>query len=210
MAIKWPIRAPYLVLLVSLLSLGGGTSAPLSHASGLSLKPPAPSPPSPSLSTSKQLSPPPSPFPPPSGTVVTIHNETDLAQAITAATGPSTTTLLIPALLLLSKALPDVTGPLQFINANGTAVVACSVPGFLALKVLAASFRMKGISWTGCTNVLDVSNASHVTIEGCSFLNGGFGLTQVRIMHDGTSQANPLFTCTMHTQEYDHNSHIFS
>ncbi|MEW5320161.1 MAG: hypothetical protein WDW38_011256 [Sanguina aurantia] len=47
----------------------------------------------------------PSPYPPPQAGIL-IQNETDLAQHITAATGPSTTSLLLPATLTLTRALP--------------------------------------------------------------------------------------------------------
>lgn len=172
-----------LAYLISLAACAGGTHQLAAHVSDLAVKPPAPVPPSPRPSppTLNLFSPPPTPFPPPSGTVVDIHNEGDLAQAIAAATGSRTTTLRMPALLYLTKALPDVTGNLMLINANGTAVVTCSASGFVALRVMASTFDMTGITWTSCTSVMDISSASQVTIDGSSFLNGGSGMTQVRV-----------------------------
>lgn len=171
-----------LIIIISLAACTG-SMLPVSPASLLAVKPPSPTSPSPRAGplAPTMLSPSPSPFPQTAGMVVTIHNETDLAQAITAATGSSTTTFLMPASLYLSKALPDVSGNLQLINAHGTALIACSASGFLAIRVLAASFGMSGITWTGCTNILDISSASQVTIDGCSFVNGGSGLAQVRL-----------------------------
>lgn len=173
-----------LVVLISLQAFLGIKALPSSHASVLTVKPPGPPPPSPRPSphAPNLFSSPPSPFPLPAGRIVTIHDEVDLAQAIAAATGSSTTTLRMPPLLYLTKALPNVTGLVQLINANDTAVVVCTASGFSALRILASSFGMRGITWTSCTSVMDVSSVNQVTIDGCSFLNGGSGLNQVRML----------------------------
>lgn len=117
-------------------------------------------------------------------TVLHVHNESDLAQAISsttsgASTGPGLTTILLPASLALNQALPMVTGPLNLISAgSSSALISCSAiaPAFTALTVLTGSFKMSGITWSGCNSVLDILSGNRITIDSCSF-QGNITLT---------------------------------
>lgn len=103
--------------------------------------------------------------------VVNAHNETDLAQAISAASGPRSTTILLPTYLLLTKALPAVSGPIKLIGVGSNSLISCSASAaaFTALTIRAATFGMSGLAWSGCVGVLSVSGSSKVTIDDCSF-----------------------------------------
>lgn len=119
------------------------------------------------------ISPPAAPLPP--GSVI-VHNEHDLAQQITAATGPSTTTLLLPSNLLLSQPLPPILGPVQLISRSGAAAnVTCQTSTFTALTVNTSSFGMTGLKWVGCgtvliLNALPIGIDSNIRIASCSFV----------------------------------------
>lgn len=106
-----------------------------------------------------------------SGSIM-IQNETDLAHHIQAATGPTTVTLLLPAALLLTKALPQVLGPLQLVATGG--LVTCATPDFTALTVNTSSFGITGLTWVDCGTVLSLASLptgtdSNVSISSCSF-----------------------------------------
>lgn len=105
---------------------------------------------------------------------IIIHNETDLRQRIIAASGPSTTTLIMPAMLLLTTALPLVDGPLELVAAGGS-LVSCSTSNFTALTLNTSFFNMEGLTWTGCGTVLRLAawpsgTDISVTISACNFL----------------------------------------
>lgn len=106
-----------------------------------------------------------------SSATIAIVNEADLTQAIKAATGPSLTTLSLPASLVLTKSLPDAVGPLKLINAGNIAVISCAsgATAFTALSVYTHDFGMAGITWQGCSSVLKVSGTINVTIASCLF-----------------------------------------
>lgn len=126
---------------------------------------------------SVSLSPPahpgiPSPYPPPQAGIL-IQNETDFAQHITAAKGPNTTILLLPAAITLTRALPPVTEPLQLLS-NSRTIVTCASSNFTALTVNTSSFGMEGLTWVGCGTVLVLEalpsgTDSIVLISKCSF-----------------------------------------
>lgn len=103
--------------------------------------------------------------------VVHARSESDLAKAISSATGPSLTTILLPVSLILTQGLPDVTGPVRLLSAGSSVWISCSptAQGFTALNIVGGSFSMTGISWAGCSSVLNVTGASQVTINHCSF-----------------------------------------
>lgn len=129
---------------------------------------------SPPTNSSLPFPSPPYSAPPSPPANIVIHNERDLAQQITAATGPSTTTLILPPILVLSQALPPVLGPLQLVSASG-ANVTCLTTNFTALSVNTSSFGMTGLSWVGCGTVLVFNSLptgtdSNIIISGCSFV----------------------------------------
>lgn len=123
----------------------------------------------------------PSPAAPAPPSHILIRNETDLAQKITSlcssAAGVSniTTIMVLPATLLLTKALPPVVGPLQFVTAAATgAVISCLTSNFTALTVQTPTFGMMGLTWTGCGTVVKLAafqngTDSTVTISNCIF-----------------------------------------
>lgn len=108
----------------------------------------------------------------PTSIVVHAHTESDLAQAISAASGPDLTIITLPASITLTQALPSVMGPLQLISAGTSASITCSLAAstFTALTILSQSFSMSGLAWVGCSSVLNVTGASQVTIDSCSFV----------------------------------------
>lgn len=101
-----------------------------------------------------------------------VQNESDLAQAISGAIGPNITSILVPASMIVTQALPKVTGPLKLSSAGSSAIISCSSAstGFTAMTILSESFSMSGLVWAGCSSVLNVTGACQVTIESCSFV----------------------------------------
>lgn len=108
--------------------------------------------------------------------VIRAQDEVDLAHAISAATGPDLTIILLPASITLTQSLPScVSGPLQLISAGSSTLIRCAsnTSAFTALVVLAESFSMSGLTWAGCGGVISLSGASQVTISDCSFHGNG-------------------------------------
>lgn len=102
-----------------------------------------------------------------------VKNESDLAQAISGAVGPEITSILLPASMTLTQALPKVIGPLELSSAGSSAFISCYSTGtaFTAMTILSESFSMSGLVWAGCSRVLNVTGACQVTIESCSFVS---------------------------------------
>lgn len=109
----------------------------------------------------------------------TVFDEDDLARRIIQATGPNTTTLVLPSYLILTKALPSVVGPIQLVSVAGGAVISCQTPNFTALTVATLSFSMADLTWASCGTVLfmeqlpydqvTAGNQSSISIDSCSF-----------------------------------------
>ncbi|MEW5301128.1 MAG: hypothetical protein WDW36_004007 [Sanguina aurantia] len=141
---------------------------PPSHPLGVSmfvvLSPPSAPHPSPPPAQPSQLGPP--PHPPP--VVIRVSDEEGLAHAISDAAGPGTTVVLLPPQLTLTMALPSITAPFQLASAGGVATVTCATNA-PALTILSESFSMSGITWEGCSGVLHITGASHITVDGCRF-----------------------------------------
>lgn len=118
------------------------------------------------------------PFPtapsPPAAASILIYDETDLAQQILAASGPEITTLMLPTVLFLTKALPLVVGPLELVAAGASSAVTCSSSSFTAMTVNASIFYATGLTFLGCGTVLKLQLSENgtdrsVTISNCNF-----------------------------------------
>lgn len=125
-----------------------------------------------------------------------VIDESDLAAKIALATGPNTTTLVLPSTLTLTKALPVLFGPVQLVSVPGGAVLSCQTPNFTALTINASSFDMSGLTWVSCGTVLVVNTTSlqhyglglfpapfyvNITIDSCNFRgNRNIDPTKVR------------------------------
>lgn len=126
-----------------------------------------------SHSTTLDSVPPPSSPPP----VYFITDEIDLAQHISAATGPQV--LMLPATLLITQPLPLSQSQLQ-LQAVSSTLISCSSASFTVLMTNSSMFSMVGLTWTGCGTVLQVQNSasgadSSISISDCSFLGNSNG-----------------------------------
>lgn len=118
-----------------------------------------------------------------------VIDEDDFASRIMQATGlswgPNSTTLVLPANLTLSKALPSVAGPLQLVAGVGGALISCLTQDFMALTVETSRFGMAGLTWTNCGTVLVLPQvtypSSNISIDSCRFLNNGYDLTTAEL-----------------------------
>lgn len=140
-----------------------------------------------------------------------VIDENDLAAQIVLATGPNTTTLVLPSTLMFTKALPAVLGPLKLISVSGGSVLRCTTPTFTALTVNASSFEMSGLAWVRCGTVLVVATTdqnghmgmhssnvdANITIDNCSFIGNRGDLTKVRQMlcSETNQTAGKIETC---------------
>lgn len=111
----------------------------------------------------------------PGSVVIHAHNEAALAQAISAATGQVLTTILLPQSITLTQPLPSVTAPLQLLSDSSSVTISCSsnALAFTALTIFSQNFSMAGLTWVGFRAVLNVTGASQVTIDSCSFQGNG-------------------------------------
>lgn len=119
-----------------------------------------------------------SPSPPasqPNAGAIRVYNEAELSQAISAAKGPGLTTIVLPASIILTRALPNATGPLQLLNDGSSALISCyaNASAFTALTIVSDSFSMTGLTWAGCGGVLYLNGASQITVNSCSFQENG-------------------------------------
>lgn len=132
------------------------------------------------------------------GVVVHAHNESELAQAISAAVGPSTTVVFLPVFMTITRALPSIIGPLQLSSASGSAFIRCSVTGtaFTALTIHSGSLTMSGLTWAGCRGVLNVTGTSEITITRCEFLKNNNSLADAMDMVRGPQTSRDLSNFT--------------